>query len=182
MALKRRESKQERQCLTFSPEAAARWEREKNNIEMASGPNGHLKEFRDVASKHPEQIARIAGVLHGFTTEGTVISDSTMMASINMANYFLNSFITLTTDKSLPEEAEDAILLENWLYSNHFKFNYLDIPKNLVLKLGPNRLRTRERLNRAIEQLQFNNAINIYKHGRTSYIRLFQRAHTNQTL
>lgn len=166
----RRKNQTDRVCLTLSVEAAANWHQEYQRIEQMCGPMGNLKDFRDYASKQLEHVARIAGVLEAFMTGGPVISESSMVAAINFGNYFLNSFITLNCENSLPEELEDALVLENWLRENHFKANYGSISKNIILKYGPSRIRKRERLNRALDSLSFKGVVSITKIKRTTYV------------
>ncbi|UNP87527.1 DUF3987 domain-containing protein [Aeromonas encheleia] len=169
-SFQRREENAERTCLTLSPEAAAKWYAEYNRIESMCGQTGALRKYQDYASKQLEHVARIAGVLEAFVTGHSIVSDHTMYAAIQLANYYLDSFIDLMADDALPEEMEDALLLESWLQANHWQFKFHSIPKNHLLKYGPNRLRSRERLNRALDNLWFKSKVSTYKKGRTTYV------------
>lgn len=169
-SFQRREENAARTCLTLSPEAATRWYAEYNRIEQMSGQMGSLREYRDYASKQLEHVARIAGVLEAFVTGNSIVSEHTMYAAIKCATYYLDSFIHLMADDALPEEMEDMVLLETWLQDNHWRLGLSGIPKNYLLKYGPNRLRSRERLNRALGGLQFKGLVSCYKSGRTTYI------------
>ena len=64
-----------------------------------------------------------------------------MHAAIQLASYYLDSFIHLMADDALPEEMEDEVKLETWLQANHRRFNNKTIPKNYIRQHGPNRLR-----------------------------------------
>ncbi|MGN4936401.1 YfjI family protein [Aeromonas rivipollensis] len=165
-SFQRQEEKAERICLLLSPEAAHRWTVEYNRIERMCGSGGDLRDYQDYASKQLEHVARIAGVLEAFVTGNNIVSDDTMYAAIQLATYYLDSFIHLMADDALPEEMEDALLLESWLQANVF----CEVPKNHLLKYGPNRLRCRERLNRALNNLQLKGKVYWYKRGRTTYI------------
>lgn len=169
-SFQRREEDAARTCLTLSPEAAAKWYAEYNRIEKMCGKSGVLYEYNDYASKQSEHVARIAGVLEAFVTGNTIVSEHTMYAAIQLANYFLDSFIQLMADDALPEEMEDAQQLESWLQTNHLKFVFGGMPKNYIRQYGPNRLRSRERLNRALDDLRLKNKILIYKQGKTTYV------------
>jgi hypothetical protein len=169
-SFQRREDRVERICLTLSPEASARWHAEYDRIEQMCGPVGALREYKDYASKQLEHVARIAGVLEAFMTGNLVVSDHSMHAAIQLAEYYLNSFIELMMEDSLPEETEDTLLLDNWLQANRHRFNFGGIPKNHILKYGPNRLRGRERLNRALDNLWLKGQVNTYKKDRTTYV------------
>lgn len=169
-SFQRREEAAARTCLTLSPEAAAKWHAEYNRIELMCGQTGSLRDYRDYASKQLEHVARIAGVLEAFVTGNLVVSEHTMHAAIQLASYYLDSFINLMADDALPEEMEDMVLLEAWLQANHRRFDFRGIPKNHLLKYGPNRLRSRERLNRALDNLLIKGKVSSYKQGRTTYI------------
>ncbi|MFM4940904.1 YfjI family protein [Aeromonas enteropelogenes] len=169
-SFERREENAARTCLTLSPEAAAMWYAEYDRIEKMCGKLGVLYEYNDYASKQSEHVARIAGVLEAFVTGNTIVSEHTMYAAIQLANYFLDSFIQLMADDALPEEMEDAQQLESWLQTNHLKFVFGGMPKNYIRQYGPNRLRSRERLNRALDDLRLKNKILIYKQGKTTYV------------
>ncbi|ENC6658119.1 DUF3987 domain-containing protein [Aeromonas hydrophila] len=169
-SFQRREEDAARTCLTLSPEAAAKWHAEYNRIELMCGQTGSLREYRDYASKQLEHVARIAGVLEAFVTGNVVVSERTMHTAIKLASYYLDSFIHLMADDALPEDMEDMVQLETWLQNNHWRFDFRGIPKNYLLKYGPNRLRSRERLNRALDNLLIKGKVSSYKQGRTTYV------------
>ena len=169
-SFQRREEDTARICLTLSPEAAEKWHAEYNRIELMCGQTGSLREYRDYASKQLEHVARIAGVLEAFVTGNLVVSERTMHAAILLASYYLDSFIHLMADDALPEEMEDVVLLETWLQANRHRVYFRGIPKNYLLKYGPNRLRSRERLNRALDNLLIKGKVSCYKQGRTTYV------------
>ncbi|WDA22742.1 YfjI family protein [Aeromonas hydrophila] len=169
-SFQRREEDAVRTCLTLSPEAAAKWHAEYNRIELMCGQTCSLREYRDYASKQLEHVARIAGVLEAFVTGNVVVSEHTMHTAIKLASYYLDSFIHLMADDALPEDMEDMVLLETWLQNNHWRFDFRGIPKNYLLKYGPNRLRSRERLNRALDNLLIKGKVSSYKQGRTTYV------------
>ncbi|HHQ4758153.1 TPA: YfjI family protein [Aeromonas hydrophila] len=169
-SFQRREEDAARTCLTLSPEAAAKWHAEYNRIELMCGQTSSLREYRDYASKQLEHVARIAGVLEAFVTGNVVVSEHTMHTAIKLASYYLDSFIHLMADDALPEDMEDMVLLETWLQNNYWRIDFRGIPKNYLLKYGPNRLRSRERLNRALDNLLIKGKLSSYKQGRTTYV------------
>ena len=169
-AFERRENSRARICLTLSPEAKFRWNEEYNRVEGNITPLGPLKNFKDYASKQLEHVSRIAGVLEGFVTGGSFVSDETMFAAIQIANWYQDSFIHIMSDNALPEEIQDASVLYSWLENNYMRWVNGVLPKNHILKFGPNQLRNRDRLNRALGVLTFYGRINIFKRGKTSCI------------
>ena len=169
-SFERRKHKRDRICLTLSPQAFAMWNQEYLRIESMCGSRGTLKDFHDYASKQLEHISRIAGVLEAFMTGNHIISEQTMYASISIANYFLDSFIQLHTHNNQPEEVEDAFILENWLKENHFRVGYQHFQKNIIRKYGPNRLRDKVRLERALSLLQAKGVVCCSKVGRKNIV------------
>lgn len=173
-SFQRREEDAVRTCLTLSPEAAAKWHAEYNRIELMCGQTGSLREYRDYASKQLEHVARIAGVLEAFVTGNEIVSDHTMYAAIQLATYYLDSFIHLTSDDALPEEMEDELELEKWLHKVHCLFNAQSIPKNYIRQYGPNRLRNSQRLTRTLERLKMKGKVQVYKIKRTWFVHINQ--------
>ena len=169
-AFERRENSRVRTCLTLSPEAMFRWNEEYNRIEGNISPLGPLKDFKDYASKQLEHVSRIAGILEGFVTGGSFVSDETMFAAIQIANWYLDSFIHIMSDNTLPEAIQDANVLCSWLEHNYLRRINGVFPKNHILKFGPNQIRNRDRLNRALDTLTFHGKINLFKSGKTSYV------------
>ena len=112
-------------------------------------------------------------MLEAFVTGNEIVSGHTMYAAIQLATYYLDSFIHLMADDTLPEEMEDELELENWLQKNHWRFNFQSIHKNYIRKYGPNRLRDSQRLTRALERLQMKGKIQVYKIKRTWHVRIF---------
>lgn len=169
-SFKRQDENAERICLTLSPGASERWFNEYNRIEGMCGPSGALVEYRDYASKHLEHVARIAGVLEMFGTGDAIVSDHTMYAAIRIANYYLESFIQIMADNSLPEEVEDVLKLRAWLKNNHHRFDYSMMQKNYIRQNGPNSLRNKGRLDRALNNLERNGEISMRKISKTMFV------------
>lgn len=172
-SISRRSMNQPCKGISFSPEAQAKWNLEFNRVESLCMPFGPLENFRDYASKHAEHIARIAGVLEGFCTGNDSVSDSTMYAAICIANWYFDSFIYVMNQKCIPEEIAHADLLDSWLNNNMIHWNNFIFPKNHILKCGPNRVRTRILLDKALMVLQQRGKVVIYKSGKTNCVQYF---------
>lgn len=170
----RRITGQPREVIQFTPEASARWSAEFNRVESLCAPFGPLENFRDYASKHAEHVARIAGVLEGFTTGNEFISDQTMYAAIVIANWYFDSFIYLMNKNCIPEEVKQADFLDDWLNENKFSWGNFIFPKNHILKYGPNCIRSKFYLDRALTILQQRGKVVLFKSGKTNYVQYFQ--------
>ena len=180
LSANRRINNEPRVCLQFSPEAKARWNDEFNRIETLIAPNGPLVNYRDYASKHSEHVARIAGVIEGFSTGNQYISGSTMYAAIQIANWYLYSFILIMDKTCISDEIKSADLLDRWLNENKcFWINYV-FPKNHILKFGPNCIRSKKLLENALAMLNQRGVVNLFKIGRTSFVQYtIHNGHSN---
>ena len=165
---KSRQEGKERLCLTLSKEARSMWVNEYNNVEVQCGDSGRLKNYKDYASKHLEHVTRIAGVIEGFTSGGSIISEQTMHTALNIAAWYFDSFIRLMEVE--PQEISDAQSLESWLGSGKARSYNGFYYKNDILQYGSNSLRKRDRLNRAIDVLRGQNKIVISYHGKKECI------------
>lgn len=145
----------EKRVLSFSAPAQAEWEKIFNNIEFSIRPGGAFCETRDYASKVAENIARLAAVFHAFEGyEGTKISVETLYSAANVVLWYAGEFVRLFT----PPGPLDVIngyarLLDQWLIEYVKSTNQLLIYKNDLLQLGPNKLRSRDVMNIAIQRL-----------------------------
>ena len=169
----RRITGQSREIISFSPEASARWSTEYNRIESLCGLQGSLAHFRDYASKHAEHVARVAGVLEAFCTGNDLISDQTMFSAITIACWYFDSFIYLMRKSFIPEEIRLADLLESWLNQKRLNYPNCVFPKNHILKFGPNSVRSKNSLEKALATLFQRGKVNVYKHGKTTFVQYF---------
>lgn len=181
-SFERRENSRERICLTLSPEARVRWNEEYNRVEGNMGPLGVFNNFKDYASKQLEHVSRIAGILEGFVTGSSFVSDETMLAAIQIANWYFHSFINLMSDNALPEQILDANLLWIWLGKNYLQYPNGVFNKNQILKFGPNSLRSKSRLNRALDTLSSQGKVYVFKNGRTSYVQYLWHYNMNSSI
>lgn len=162
-----------RYILQISPEARARWSSEFNRVESQCTQFGPLENFRDYASKHAEHVARIAGVLEGFTTGNEFVSDETMFAAIQIACWYFDSFIYLMSKSCIPDEVRFADLLDNWLNQRMHNYSNFVFPKNHILKFGPNSVRSKHSLEKALATLFQRGKVNVYKYGKTIFVQYF---------
>ena len=172
-AVWRRITGQPRDIIRFSPEASARWSAEFNRVESLCTPLGPLENFRDYASKHAEHVARIAGVLEGFCTGDAFVSDQIMYAAITIANWYFDSFIYLMSKNCIPEEIRFADLLDGWLNQRMHDYPNFIFQKNHIQKFGPNSVRSKCSLEKALDILFKRGKINIFKQGKTNYVQYF---------
>lgn len=150
-----------RVVLRFSAAAQGEWEQIFNQIEYAIRPGGAFCETRDYASKVAENIARVAGIFHAFEgCEGTNISVETLRSAAQVTLWYTGEFVRLFS----PPGPQDVInnyarLLDQWLIDFAKSTGQLVIHRNDLLQIGPNKLRSRDVLNIAVERLSATNRV-----------------------
>ncbi|MDH4555722.1 DUF3987 domain-containing protein [Pseudomonas sp. BN417] len=153
----------ERSVIEFSPEACERWLGVFNAIEEEIAEGGRFCEMRDHASKLAENIARVAALIHIFEGEGEKISVKALNFAIDLCHWCSDEFyLIFVPPNPLPEEVQDAIELDNWL--GRLRREGAEwVPKNYIRKYGPNKLRQKIRLDRALEELFLERRIRFFE-------------------
>lgn len=169
----RRELSKPRVCLTLSPEARARWFEIANKVESNIGPFGEWREYRDFASKFMEHASRIAAVLHCFTERSPVISDVSMYAAIVIVDWYFQHFIQQFKERTVPNDIREANELDRWLESNLHRSNNGIFKKNDIRKFGPNCIRNKGKLDRALNALVNRMAVTQYQFNGTNYVNYY---------
>lgn len=147
--------------LCFSTQAQVEWENIYNTIEYLIGPGGEFCNARDYASKVAENVARLAGVFHAFEGNlGTEISIDTLRSASEIVFWYVREFIRLFSPPG-PQEVISgyARLLDLWLIEYVRTTGKLIIHRNDLLQLGPNKLRSSDILNIAVERLAATNRL-----------------------
>jgi len=152
--------------LIFHPGAQKKWAQVYDQFEAQTSPGGLLANHSDWGAKAPENIARVAALLHVFEGyEGTEISLETLQSAIKIVLWFAQEFV-LTFPVANPQQGQvkDAITLDEWiiesLKSGRLMTN-LPIALSMFRQFGPNALRQGDRLIRALEKLAEANRLSI---------------------
>lgn len=111
-----------------------------------------MRDIRDVASKTAENAARIAALIEIFTG-GNAISFESMYSGIALASWHLREAQRFFGEINLPTEQENAVLLDGWLIVQAQKENTNSLPFRKVQQCGPNRIRSKELLDAAVQEL-----------------------------
>ncbi|PPK37589.1 hypothetical protein CD175_15025 [Pseudomonas laurylsulfatiphila] len=163
-------SKKEKKIICFSREACERWLQLFNSIESENRAQGHFAGAGDHASKLAENIARVAALFQYFEFGDGEISLGTLEAAISVCGWCSDEFLRIFMPP--PQEEVDALELNSWL-QRYRSSNQRYVPKNYVLQHGPNKLRGRERLNRALEVLRRQGEVSLSQCGKTMQVDLF---------
>tara|TARA_R110000737_G_scaffold282984_1_gene289647 strand:- start:7148 stop:8215 length:1068 start_codon:yes stop_codon:yes gene_type:complete len=162
-----------KKVIKFSDEAKRIWLDVYNDIEFKMGPNGIYQDVKDHASKLPENIARVAALIHYFDSSSEEgISAATLMESINLVGYFSSQFMNVFC--APPKYVTDAQNLMQWLsvYANS-GIRYLK--RNNILQFGPKGTRKKADLEAALEYLKPNNDLTEMISRKTRIIDLWPR-------
>ncbi|MFZ6758144.1 YfjI family protein [Undibacterium sp. Ji50W] len=150
--------------LKFSCDAGIRWIEIYNHIEAQLGPYGLYADMKDFAAKMAENIARIAALFHYF--EGNVgdISLKDVNSASDIVFWYAEEFKRIFVPlPQIPEVERDANELESWLINKVGAHGWRSVRKNIILKTGPNSLRSKGRLDAAIEQLIQQNKVFLFQ-------------------
>lgn len=162
----------EQHVLRFSPDAQLVWQGWANAFELNIQPGGCYANAPDFASKAAEQVARMAGVLHAFTEDDNLeISQATVNAAATIINAYGQQYVQLVNQRTTARDIEqDAMDLDLWIRSQLIRrgLQCMDVPT--LLQYGPNRLRTKNKLDLVLDCLQMTGRIRVFLQGRKRYI------------
>lgn len=162
-----------KRVIKFSDEAKRIWLDVYNDIEFKMGPNGIYEDVKDHASKLPENIARVAALIHYFDSSSEEdISAGTLMESINLVGYFSCQFMNVFC--APPKYVIDAQNLMQW-FSVYANSGIRYLKRNNILQFGPAGTRKKTDLDAALEYLKPNNDLTEIISRKTRVIDLWPR-------
>lgn len=159
----------ERQIINLSPEASEEWLDVYNAIESEIKAGGRFDGLGDHASKLADNIARVAAILHCFEGFEGDVSWGTLRFSVDFCLWCSDEFNYLFLPPK--QEEVDASELSEWLRC-HWDKGTDWMTKNYIRQYGPNKLRGKDRLNRALEELHSQRKIRFFYRGRTQCVEL----------
>jgi len=160
----------EKNILKFSPEGATRWIQIFNKIETRLNPGRYFSDMKDYASKYAENLARVAAILHFFCGFKGDISDDMVSRAERICEWYADEFKENFAKPEIPIEELDAKELERWLQRHVQETGNYFIRKNDIRKFGPNSLRSKERLDAALDFLEFTDKIRFSFERKVKYV------------
>lgn len=154
----------ERELLYFSPVAEYDWIEAYNFIESLITRSGELYAIKDIASKSPENIARIAAIIHIFSGEKGGISRDSFRAASQTVYWFIDEYQRL----SIETDNDNAEILYQWVRNKCIENRLCGFKMNLLLQYGPFRSKTER--NELLRILYSQNRLYSSIVGRTKYI------------
>lgn len=160
--------------LNLSAEAREVWVQYHNDVEHELRTGGDMQDYKDIASKSADNAARIAGLFHLFNG-GDVLDDvqgATMQSACRLAGWYLYEARRFFGEIALPEELNNAVLLDQWLVDYCKKHNTDHIGKTTAMQRVPTKLRKKAALEDALNSLEQAHRIRRVIEARTEYIEI----------
>lgn len=143
----------------FDAAAQDVWVRFYDEVEGQMGGDEVYASIRDVASKAPENAARLACCLLVFTSpERLLIDADTMNAACALMRWYLDEAVRFGRDAATTPEVRNAELIEAWLVQKWKEATWARqewrMTVNTIRRTGPNEIRSKGIIDDALELLQ----------------------------
>ena len=136
--------------LTLAPEAKALWVNAYNRIELASAVGQELEHYRSYASKLPDQILRIAGVISlSEDPAATSITEGVMRGAIELGGFYISQAKRLLMTPDDEKLSESEVLLQ-WLQRQ----SWTTFALRDVYRLGPKFVRSASKARDLLQTLE----------------------------
>ncbi|RMV76781.1 hypothetical protein ALP05_02440 [Pseudomonas caricapapayae] len=145
-------SRVDRASIEFSPEARRRWIEIQNAVVWERRYGGRFDKFPDLAARTPENIARVAALLHFFEDRMGGISLETLDYASRLCFWHVDQFSKMFSERSSGEA--DVKFLYDWFWVRYKNLGIKDHRKNDVRQRAPSALRKNGRFDAAFEILQ----------------------------
>lgn len=158
--------------LKFTRDGLEVWRDYFNSVEDELNAGGKFEQHKDIASKSADNAARLAGLFHLFNGGDVhdLIEADTMAAAAHLAGWHLHEAKRFFDEIAVPVDLSNAMKLDNWL-TRYCKDHHTDsIGKREARQLAPNRLRSIQELEKALETLAEHNRVRIITEGRKERI------------
>ncbi|RUS67253.1 hypothetical protein CUZ56_01196 [Saezia sanguinis] len=169
------EQGQPKQVLEFLPEATKVWREFESWCEQSIGVSqmGEYADVKDAISKLTNNVGRVAALIHHFNGKGGDIDRKAVEAAVQICAWHVGEFKRILGEKCVVQvQLENAELLYQWLLTQYKKSKNISYRKKDIYHYGPGRLRSREILDMALEQLQHNGQILYYPNSKPAYVTL----------
>jgi hypothetical protein len=153
----------ERINLRLAPEAQRHWIAIKNAVKWEQRQGGRFDDFHDLAARTPENILRIAALLHFFEGRSGDVSAETLDFSCRLCFWHADQFCHMFSERSSGDE--DARVLYEWFITRYKKFGITAYRKNDVRQRCPGALRKDGRFDAAFEVLLLRGFLTLQKYG-----------------
>lgn len=149
----------QRTALMLSDDAQLRWVEYYNSVEIRRVPGGDYRPINGFASKIADTALRVAAILHayGHGAHGEVALEA-MESAIAIADWFMDERIRLQDMGAVDTATIDAQALLDWLMNQPSETT----TRSEISRRGPNRLRNKPAMERALAILVQYNQVRIF--------------------
>jgi hypothetical protein len=157
------------QPLDMEADAFAAWRQFHDGIERELRDGGELADLRDVASKAPENVARVAALLHLFEHSGPIgrVSAAHVVAAVRIVTWHLSEARRFLGGMALHKAVANAVKLDAWLLATCRERGADSVTAREVMHRGPNSVRRKAELLVALAELTEAGRARLEDDGRT---------------
>lgn len=148
-------------CLSFEPSALDAWVRIHNRTEHRLAGDGEYADLKDFASKLPGNVARLAALLSYWTEGECAIKKEYVENAWLLCEWYMQQAKKLFGTQ---EGYYEALLL-SWLRREYHETGVDYVRFNTIRNAGPNALRKGRLLEKVIDRLEKEGAIDIFYSG-----------------
>ena len=160
-----------RKVVTYTPEAAQVWYDRARAIESDLQPGRFFHDIPGFASKIAENVSRVAALLQYFCNGTTEIDVDTLQAARDICQYFVDEMKEISTPYDPMENAAMyGQLLEEYLIRYQLTTRRTEVDINHLKQYGPNRIRHKEKMWMAINNLCWLNRVHTEQRGRRTVV------------
>jgi len=160
-----------RKVVTYTPEAAQVWYDRARAIESDLQPGRFFHDIPGFASKIAENVSRVAALLQYFCNGTTEIDVDTLQAARDICQFFVDEMKEISTPYDPMENAAMyGQLLEEYLIRYQRTTRRTEVDINNLKQYGPNRIRNKEKMWMAINNLCWLNRVHTEQRGRRTVI------------
>jgi len=162
-----------RKLLRFDPEAKVAWLNYAAWLEQQLGPVGQYAGIGAFVSKLPNNVARLAALMHCMESDGDEIGLAATLAAISLGEYYTAEYMRLFGVKDAQSEAQEfGYELEKWLWVQYEMTGQIQFKITNLYRYAPGKIRKRDQMNLAINVLEMAKKIFVFRNGKPAFIEL----------
>lgn len=157
--------------LGFSSASKALWIKFYDDCEASMKPGNDFSNLKDIASKAPENAARLAALFHLYTNgpDGEIEKEEVEQAAAIIEWHLLEARHFLSA-AAVPPGRRNAVALDEWLVARCREAGVSKIPSRDLLRLGPNPVREVKARDNALAELEALDRARQVSEGRKKWV------------
>lgn len=136
--------------------------------------DGELYEIKDVASKAPDNAARLSALFHflDYGLEDDEIDESSFNTASVISSWHLKEAQRFLGELAFSDDLINMMLLDEWLITYCQREKITQLAVSMLLQFGPRRLRKSQAIELALKELSELNRIKIISNNRSRCIEI----------